>query len=119
MWRVPVPVRIRRGGNVANKDDVELALQAVKAVVEMGADVNAVNDSGQTAMHNAAFTGASPVVQFLADHGGQVNVKNKKGETPWSMASGIAPGPAGSYGNHYSTAALLVKLGANPVVNFD
>ena len=109
----------QEGGNIANKDDVELSLQAVKLVVEIGADVNAVNKAGQTSMHYAAFTGASPVVQFLADRGAQVDVKDRNGETPWSMASGIAPGPLGSYGNHKSTAALLVKLGANPVVNFD
>ena len=68
-------------------------------------------------MHMAAFAGADPVVQLLAAKGAQVNVKNKNGETPWSMASGISSsiGDRGSYGNHESTAALLLQLGATPV----
>jgi ankyrin repeat protein len=103
-----------QGGNKANRADIELSLQAVRAAVEMGVDVNAKNTEGQTAMHMAAFTGADPVVQYLADQGADVNIKDNYGETPWSMASGISPvlRYRGLYGVHESTAALLIKLGA-------
>jgi ankyrin repeat protein len=41
-------------------------LHAVKLLVEeLGADVNAVNDTGETAMHAAAYRGANRVVQYL------------------------------------------------------
>lgn len=103
-----------KGGNEANDEGIELSFQAVKAVLAMGIDVNAKNEVGQTAIHMAAFTGADPVVQYLADHGAEINVKDHYGETPWSMASGISPvlRYRGLYGKHDSTAALLVKLGA-------
>jgi ankyrin repeat protein len=106
------------GGNVADKTKIELSLQAVKLAIRMGVEVNAVNKEGRTAMHMAAFTGADPVVQYLADHGAEVNVRDKNGETPWSMASGLAPRFSGNYGVHESTAALLLKLGASPVTDF-
>jgi ankyrin repeat protein len=106
-----------QGSNTANKGDIELSLNAVKVAVEMGVDVNAANAEGRTAMHMAAFTGADSVVQYLSEQGANVNVKDKNGETPWSMASGISPGLRyrGLYGSHESTAALLVKLGAEIV----
>lgn len=102
------------GGNHAGAEEIQISLQAVKAAVEMGVDINARSSEGQTAMHMAAFTGADAVVQYLADQGADINVKDKYGETPWSMASGISPvlRYRGLYGTHESTAALLVKLGA-------
>src|ERR1700674_1661744 len=42
-------------------------LTAVKLLVELGADVNAVNDLNETALHGAAYRGANTVVQFLLD----------------------------------------------------
>ena len=92
------------------------ALEAVKAAVEQGADLNAVNQTGRTAMHIAAFTGADSIVQYLADQGAKVDVPNESGETPWTMASGISANLEirGSYGTHQSTADLLLKLGATP-----
>jgi len=89
----------------------------VKVAVELGADVNAANEDGQTAMHMAAFSGADGVVQFLADNGATVDGQDKRGETPWSMAAGLSPvlRYRGQYGTHESTAKLLLKLGAQPV----
>ena len=108
----------QEGGNVASKQDVEKALNAVRFLMEQGVDVNHADNKGRTAMHIAAFTGSDPVVQFLADHGARVDVKNLYGETPWSMASGMSPSleNTGLYGKHESTAALLLKLGASPVL---
>ena len=104
-----------KGGNKANDQDIEQAYQAVKTVIEMGIDINAKNDDGQTAMHMAAFTGADRVVRYLADNGAEINVVDNYGETPWSMASGISPvlRYRGLYGFHQSTAALLEQLGAS------
>lgn len=107
------------GGNVARKQDVEIALMAVRYLVEMGADINRADNRHRTAMHVAAFTGADAVVQYLADQGAEVDVKNIYNETPWSMASGLSPllENTGLYGKHESTAALLLKLGARPVLH--
>ena len=105
------------GANRDNEEDARNALEAVQVAVEVGAEVNAADSNGQTAMHAAAFTGADAIVQFLADHGAEVDVKDKKGETPWTMAAGVSPtaNNQGLYGVHQSTADLLVKLGAEPM----
>ena len=104
------------GANRDNEEDARNALEAVKVAVEAGVDVNAINSDGQTSMHAAAFTGSDAIVQFLADHGAQVDVRDKNGETPWTMAAGISPtlNNQGLYGAHKSTADLLLKLGATP-----
>ncbi|MBI2188790.1 MAG: ankyrin repeat domain-containing protein [Acidobacteria bacterium] len=107
-----------RGANLAvDPAAAAAALEAVEVAVELGADVDAANEDGQTAMHMAAFTGADGVVQLLADRGAAVDVQDTRGETPWSMAAGLSTvlRYRGQYGTHDSTAALLLKLGAKPI----
>ena len=106
-----------QGENRGNEEEERKALEAVRAAVEAGADLDATNANGLTAMHAAAYTGADSIVQFLADIGAKVDVKDKAGETPWSMATGISPAlrRRGQYGSHPSTGNLLLKLGATPV----
>ena len=41
------------------------ALEAVKLAVELGADVNAANEAGQTPLHGAAYMGTDAIIQFL------------------------------------------------------
>ena len=100
-------------------DDAALqaALEAVKVALELGSDIEAAAEEGQTAMHMAAFTGADGVVQFLAEKGAKVEVLDKYGESPWSMAAGLSTvlRYRGQYGVHESTMKLLQKLGAVPV----
>jgi ankyrin repeat protein len=86
-------------------------LEAVKLIVnELGADVNALNDFGESAMHAAAYRGANSVVQFLFDKGGKLDVTAIDGRTPLIVADGV------EYGNSFAaqpqTAVLLRKLGA-------
>jgi ankyrin repeat protein len=57
-------------------------LEAVKVAAELGADLNAVNDAGQTAVHGAASAGFNTIIQFLADSGAKLDVKDKRGQTP-------------------------------------
>ena len=103
-----------KGGNQANDAEIRHAYAAVEAILTMDVDVNAKNDDGQTAMHMAAFTGADLIVNLLAENGAEVNVVDRYGQTPWSMASGISPvlRYRGLYGNHVTTALLLETLGA-------
>ena len=122
----------RRGIAVIDFGKVEpesRVLETVRAVVLAGADVNAANQAGDTALHTAAAQGYDTVIQFLADHEAQVNVKNKAGRTPLGTllagtrgrtrggavdANGAdltgVDAPAES--PQQSTAALLRKLGA-------
>jgi ankyrin len=101
----------------------------VAAAVALGADLNAPNPAGDTALHIAAARGYDLVIQWLVEHGARVNVQNKRGITPLAAAmSGstarrgqpaAAPG-ADSVGfdppikiAHPSAVALLQKLGAS------
>ncbi len=93
------------------------ALEAVKAAVELGGDINATNKSGRTALHGAAYMGANSIIQYLVEKGAAVDAKDKLGQTPWSIASGLVPEDANGDGGsvvHKPSADLLLKLGANP-----
>jgi ankyrin repeat protein len=70
-------------------------LEAARLLLKLGADVNAVDANGETAMHGAALKNLPKVVQFLANNGAKVeiwNSKNKFGSTPLMFAQGYRPG---------------------------
>jgi len=83
-------------------------LQAVKLLVERGADVNQIDDNGETAVHGAAYRGHNSVVQYLADHQAKLDVKNRIGWTPVTIADGVLY--AEFFKQHRDTAALLRQL---------
>jgi ankyrin repeat protein len=66
-------------------------LEAVQLLLDLGADVNAVDDNGETAMHGAAYKNLPQVVELLARNGAKVEVwnqKNRYGWTPLAIAEG-------------------------------
>jgi ankyrin repeat protein len=70
-------------------------LQAVALALELGNDLNAVDNNGETAMHGAAYKHVPSVVQFLAEKGARMDVwtqRNKKGWTPLRIADGVQRG---------------------------
>jgi uncharacterized protein len=82
---------------------------AVKFLVEeCGADVDARDANGFTALHNAASRGDNDLVLYLVGKGADVKARTRKGQTTADMANGpierVAPFP--------ETIALLVSLGA-------
>jgi ankyrin repeat protein len=83
-------------------------LRAVKLLVERGAAVNDVDANGETAMHGAAYRGHNSVVQYLADAGARLDVKNRIGWTPLIIADGVLY--AEFLKVHRDTAALLRQL---------
>jgi len=66
-------------------------VDAVGVAFELGGDINAANHLGQTAVHAAVShigpttTGIDEVVQFLADHGAKLDVKDARGVTPLAI----------------------------------
>jgi ankyrin repeat protein len=94
------------------------ALAAVTVAAELGIDVNAVGESGWTALHGAAYTGADAIIRFLVAKGAALGVKDAFGQTPLSIAEAvittglkeIAEVRPRKYRD--STVALLEKLGA-------
>ena len=98
-------------GRFKTEDDV---IQAIGLLRSFGADINHANGAGQTALHASAQWGWPKVVQYLVDHGANVNAQDARGLTPLDAAMGLVGG-GGFDGSrkdvHASTAALLQKLG--------
>jgi ankyrin repeat protein len=93
------------------------ARAAVLYCLELGNDINAVNDKGQTALHGAAYFGGTTMVPFMVEHGAKINVMNKRGQTPWIITQGEYQ--AGSFIVHAETGEVLVKLGADTKLGKD
>lgn len=73
----------------------EEAIEAVAYLLEAGADVDAVDENGETAMHGAAYKSLPKMVRFLAGRGARIeawNRKNRHGWTPLVIAEGFRPG---------------------------
>jgi ankyrin repeat protein len=84
------------------------ALEAVKAAVELGSDVNAVDKNGETALHGAAYKWLPSVAQFLIGNGAKIEIwnrKNKNGWTPLRIAEGVHRGM--NFRSSPATAAVL------------
>jgi len=66
-------------------------IEAVQAALDLGADINAVDMNGETAMHAAAYKNLPGVVKYLAAKGAKIEVWNKNdkfGWTPLAIAVG-------------------------------
>jgi ankyrin repeat protein len=76
----------------------------IKVLVWLGVDVNSATGSG-AALHGAAYTGRTDIMEFLLQHGAQVDLPVKFGVTPLYVAREA----------HQSAAErLLLANGANP-----
>jgi len=101
------------GGGRGRTTDAE-ALEAIELCLKAGADIDAFNSNGQTAMH-IAVERSDVVVKFLAEHGAALELKDKYGRTPLDVALGVPAGAAGGRGAapprpRESTVALLRQL---------
>jgi ankyrin repeat protein len=69
----------------------EEMVEAMQLALDLGDDINAVDDDGETAMHGAAYKNSPLAVEFLDAKGadpGIWNRKNAHGWTPLSIADG-------------------------------
>lgn len=64
-------------------------LEAVQLCLELGFDVNAVNQMGLAAVHGAANRGSDDVIELLASRGARLDVPDKEGRTPMTWAEGV------------------------------
>src|SRR5258708_28402177 len=67
------------------------AVEAVNLLLDLGADINTVDNNGDTAMHGAAYNIYPRVIELLAKRGADPQVwnkPNKAGRTPLFIAEG-------------------------------
>lgn len=101
-------------------------LEAVKAALELGNDINAVDAKGETVMHGPAYKHLPAVVFLLAERGAKIDVWNRKnsiGWTPLRVAEGVnrtgnfrlSPPTAAAIRQVMSAAGVSTELDAGPV----
>ena len=69
------------------------AVEAVNMLLDLGADINGINNEGDTAMHGAAYNIYPRVVELLAKRGADPQIwsrPDKFGRTPLFLAEGYA-----------------------------
>jgi ankyrin repeat protein/mono/diheme cytochrome c family protein len=96
------------GENPGTHDE---ALAAVKVAYEAGGGkLDDVDSNGDTALHGAVYRGgAIPVIEFLAEKGARLDVRNKKGMLPVEVADGEEHTPA-VLKRYPEAAAVLRRL---------
>jgi ankyrin repeat protein len=93
-------------------------LEALQVLLDLGADVNAVDNNGETAMHAAAYKNLPQVVKFLAAKGARIQIWNrddKFGWTPLAIAVGyrfgnFKPSPE----TEAAVRAVMIAAGVTP-----
>ena len=80
-----------------NAGPEERTIEAARALIAGGADVNAVNDAGETALHVAVSRGDG-LVRALVESGARLDIRDASGRTPLDIAMGVAPAPVAGRG---------------------
>ena len=94
-------------------------LEAVQVALELGADLDAVDDNGETAMHGAAYKHVPAVVAFLAAQGARTDIwnqENARGWTPLKIVEGVQRGMniISSPETEVAVRAVMARAGVQP-----
>lgn len=85
----------------------EEVIEAMQVALDHGADINAVDQNGETAMHGAAYKNLPDAVKFLKAKGAKIDVWNRPnrfGWTPLTIARGYR------FGNFKPSAVTVAAL---------
>jgi ankyrin repeat protein len=96
---------LKRGARSVGAED------AVKLLLDKGADVNAVNEADFTALHGAAYRGLNEVIKILVDRGANINARDYRGRTPYRLVEGSKQ--SFQFQAYPETAEFMKTLGAD------
>jgi uncharacterized protein len=85
-FMVAAGVGWRQGLSRGREADALTALEWL--INEYGMDINAINQSGETALHGASYRGSIEIARWLIDHGADFNLTNARDMTPLDIALG-------------------------------
>ena len=94
-----------RGKYKTDKESVE----TIDRLVAAGANVNAKDLRGDTALHGAASWGSDDIVRCLARHHADLTAKDERGMTPYDSAMGRAVRLGRGTPDVYPKTAALIK----------
>jgi ankyrin repeat protein/Zn-finger nucleic acid-binding protein len=80
-------------------------IEAVRAILNKGIDINFKNDDGNTPMMHAAAAGQDEIIRILAEKQADIGARNKAGYSTIDIACRM---------EMYGSVKVLVELGANP-----
>lgn len=66
------------------------AIDVIETLIELGANINAIDDLGRTPLHYAALSGAVPAVKTLLNRGAKIGALDHSMNTPLHLAAGAA-----------------------------
>lgn len=116
VWMINQRVDIRKWRGVLGESTLHEACMrrapspVIKALIHVGADVNATTALGLTPLHSACmYSPSATVIELLLNSGAIINQRSKKGMTPLIAAA--------MQGRAVEIIALLLKHGANPMLS--
>lgn len=98
----------RSPGEDAGTEDEVIA--ALSLLLELGADINAVDANGETAMHAAAYKNLPRVVKFLAAKGARIDVWNRPDKWEWTPLAIAVGYRFGNFKPHAETEAAIREV---------
>jgi len=108
------PKSIRAAGHGLRKEELNEGLRAaaklgdaprMEGLLKRGADANAADENGWSAVHEAVRKGSVPALTTLLDHGGKVDRRTNSGDMPRWLANSM-------HGSEHAVTRLLAARGA-------
>jgi ankyrin repeat protein len=114
------PLLVVAGSNWAITDtrgrfrNEKQCIEMAQMLLDAGADINAVNNNGQSSLHAAARMDMKDFVRFIGGRGADLDIKDRNGSTALDIAEGrtgtaARPGASGPE-KHPEVAAVLQEL---------
>jgi ankyrin repeat protein len=108
--------RYQGQADVAAKGDGEdeaITLDTARLALALGADINAADRAGDTALHLAASLGLTSVVRLLVERGARLETRNRRGQTALGAAlaqAQLARGASAPYALPHEDSEAMAKL---------